>query len=173
MQSAKDILLNNGLRIVSEIGMVPPPLPHLVYCGYFSWFFGRCCSSVSSFATLAWNFCFVYIVQLGVRKKYLQSYSIPLFPMYFYSNDLTLISQQLSEGQLPCVVCKGGFIGSKWLVWGHLTRKSGIQKSNARLPCTSSMLCPLWHAGKEILFLLPHRNNLFLRRNRKKANQGE
>lgn len=57
------------------------------------------------------------IIQVGIRKKYLQSYSIPYFPVYFYLNDFTLISQQLSECQLSCFMRKGGLIGSKWLAW--------------------------------------------------------
>lgn len=72
------------------------------------------------------------IIQWGIRKKYLQLYSSPYFPKYFYLSDL-ILSSHIREGSQRL----------KWLAaWGHITGKSGTQNSNPGLPSISPVLFP-------------------------------
>lgn len=123
VQSVEDTLLNSELITERKIGVVFSP--HLAFCGYFSWFFGKCYLPLSSCGHISLKFL-LCIIQLGIRKKYLQSYSIPYFLKYLYLNDLTLIARQLSEGQWLCFFTyKSRLTESKWQ--GHIIGKSGTQ----------------------------------------------
>lgn len=146
MQSAKDTLLNNELRTERKIGVVSFS-PHLAFCGYFSWFFGECCSSVSSCGHISFKFL-LCIIQLGIRKKYLKSCSSPYFPKYFLLNWSHAHVPTTFRGPVARLYVQGRIQS----VWGTRAHNWEVRNPNPRLLSTNPMLFPLQQAGKEVLY---------------------